>query len=129
MVKDGGILSCIDSESGKLLYKTRIGNACPHIALPIAASGLLYIFGFNGKLEIVKAGDTYELVGQNDFSNKIVATLAIIGNMIYIRTGKELLAYFEAGGKNKGLKQIQGIDKAFIVKDDIDLGYLNTILS
>ena len=34
---------------------------------------------------------------------------------------------FEAGGKNKGLKQIQGIDKAFIVKDDIEQGYLNTI--
>ena len=34
---------------------------------------------------------------------------------------------FEVGGKNKGLKQIQGIDKAFIVKDDIEIGYLNTI--
>jgi len=34
---------------------------------------------------------------------------------------------FEVGGKNKGLKQIQGMDKAFIVKDDIELGYLNTI--
>ena len=34
---------------------------------------------------------------------------------------------FEVGGKNKGLKQIQGTDKAFIVKDDIELGYLNTI--
>ena len=34
---------------------------------------------------------------------------------------------FEVGGKNKTLKQIQGIDKAYIVKDDIELGYLNTI--
>ena len=34
---------------------------------------------------------------------------------------------FEVGGKNKGLKQIKDIDKAFIVKDDIELGYLNTI--
>jgi len=34
---------------------------------------------------------------------------------------------FEVGGKNKGLKQIQHIDKAFIVKDNIELGYLNTI--
>ena len=34
---------------------------------------------------------------------------------------------FEVGGKNKGLKQIQDTDKAFIVKDDIELGYLNTI--
>jgi len=31
------------------------------------------------------------------------------------------------GGKNKGLKQIRDLDKAFIVKDDIELGYLNTI--
>jgi hypothetical protein len=34
---------------------------------------------------------------------------------------------FEVGVKNKGLKQIQGIDKAFIVKDEIELGYLNAI--
>lgn len=34
---------------------------------------------------------------------------------------------FEVGGKNKALKQIQGINQAFIVKDDIELGYLNTI--
>jgi predicted AAA+ superfamily ATPase len=34
---------------------------------------------------------------------------------------------FVVGGKNKGRKQIQGIDKAFIVKDDIESGYLNTI--
>ena len=34
---------------------------------------------------------------------------------------------FEVGGKNKSLKQIQGIEKAFVVKDDIELGYLNTI--
>ncbi|HEY5511104.1 MAG TPA: AAA family ATPase [Prolixibacteraceae bacterium] len=34
---------------------------------------------------------------------------------------------FEVGGKNKGLKQIQGINKAYIVKDDIELGYLNTV--
>ena len=34
---------------------------------------------------------------------------------------------FEVGGKNKGLKQIQGLDNAFIVKDDIEHGYLNTL--
>jgi predicted AAA+ superfamily ATPase len=34
---------------------------------------------------------------------------------------------FEVGGKNKGKKQIQGIDKAFIAKDDIEFGFLNTI--
>jgi hypothetical protein len=34
---------------------------------------------------------------------------------------------FEVGVKKKGQKQIQGIEKAFVVKDDIELAYLNTI--
>lgn len=34
---------------------------------------------------------------------------------------------FEVGGKNKKQKQIQGVDNAFIVKDDIEYGYLNVI--
>jgi predicted AAA+ superfamily ATPase len=34
---------------------------------------------------------------------------------------------FEVGGKKKGLKQIQGLDNGFVVKDNIELGYLNTI--
>ena len=34
---------------------------------------------------------------------------------------------FEVGGKNKGLKQIQNATKGFVVKDDIEQGYLNVI--
>ena len=34
---------------------------------------------------------------------------------------------FEVGGKNKKQKQIQGVDKALIVKDDIEYGYMNVI--
>lgn len=34
---------------------------------------------------------------------------------------------FEIGGKTKGQKQIQGVEKAYIVKDDIESGFLNTI--
>ena len=34
---------------------------------------------------------------------------------------------FEVGGKNKIKKQIAGLEQAYIVKDDIEYGYLNTI--
>jgi predicted AAA+ superfamily ATPase len=34
---------------------------------------------------------------------------------------------FEVGGKNKTQKQVQNAEKAFLIKDDIELGYLNTI--
>lgn len=34
---------------------------------------------------------------------------------------------FEIGGRNKGNAQIPGIDKAFVVKDDIEYGFGNII--
>jgi len=34
---------------------------------------------------------------------------------------------FEIGGKNKGQKQIQGIENSFVVKDDIEFGYTNIV--
>ena len=35
---------------------------------------------------------------------------------------------FEVGGKNKTQKQIAGVSDAFVVKDDIEIGYQNVIL-
>jgi len=34
---------------------------------------------------------------------------------------------FEVGGKNKQQKQIENVNKSFVVKDDIEFGYLNVI--
>jgi hypothetical protein len=34
---------------------------------------------------------------------------------------------FEVGGKNKTQKQIEGVNHAFIVKDDIEYGYKNVV--
>ena len=34
---------------------------------------------------------------------------------------------FEVGGKNKGLKQIKNAPKGFVVKDDLEQGYLNIL--
>ncbi len=34
---------------------------------------------------------------------------------------------FEVGGKNKGQKQIQAVDNAYVVKDDIEYGYMNVV--
>ena len=34
---------------------------------------------------------------------------------------------FEIGGKGKTLKQIVAVEKAFVVKDDIEVGYIKTI--
>lgn len=93
MIKDGGILTCVNPESGNVIYSTRIGNPGPYIASLVAANGNIYILGHNGKIKILKAGDKYELVGENDLKSKIMATPAIIGNTIILRTENGLFAY------------------------------------
>jgi hypothetical protein len=34
---------------------------------------------------------------------------------------------FEVGGKSKSKRQIQNVENAFVVKDDIEHAYMNTI--
>ena len=34
---------------------------------------------------------------------------------------------FEIGGRNKGQQQLRTVEKGYVVKDDIEIGYLNTI--
>ena len=34
---------------------------------------------------------------------------------------------YEVGGKNKKKKQIESVENGFVVKDDIEHGFLNTI--
>jgi outer membrane protein assembly factor BamB len=78
---------------GNIIYQTRLGNLGACFATPAAANGLVYLFGYNGKLTIIKAGDELKVVAQHDFKDNIAATPAIIGNSIYIRTKTGLLAY------------------------------------
>ncbi|MDH6355761.1 hypothetical protein M2132_002107, partial [Dysgonomonas sp. PH5-45] len=33
----------------------------------------------------------------------------------------------EVGGKNKGQKQIEGVENGYVLKDDIESGYLNVV--
>jgi outer membrane protein assembly factor BamB len=93
MIKDGGTLTCVNPESGKVIYIARIGIPGSYVSSPVAANGYIYIIANNGRLIVVKAGDTYETAGQYDFKENIGATPAIVENNIYIRTKTQLLAY------------------------------------
>lgn len=95
IVKDGGIVTCLNPLDGHILFKENLGNRGPYICSPIAANGMIYLFSYNGKMSIIKASDKFEVVGRHDFKNKILATPAIIGNVMYIRAGNKLLAFSE----------------------------------
>lgn len=95
MIKNGGIITCVEAKSGKVLYRERLGASGPYLSSPIVANGNIYISSSNGIITVVKAGNQLEILAQNDLGEKIYSTPAVIGNTLYVRTTESLYAFAE----------------------------------
>jgi outer membrane protein assembly factor BamB len=93
IVKNGGILTCVDASTGKRLYRKRIGSSGTHYASPVLCNDLLYIASGAGHVAVVDiSGETPEILAKNNFDEQIFATPAIIDNTILVRTARRLYA-------------------------------------
>ncbi len=95
MVKNGGLVSCMDAKSGKLLYRERLGAAGPYYSSPICAYGRIYIASGKGVITVFKAGDTLEVLARNNLKEQVFATPAVVDNKLYVRTIKHMYAFGE----------------------------------
>jgi outer membrane protein assembly factor BamB len=95
MIKNGGIVSCMDAGSGKLLYRERLGAAGLYCSSPICADGRIYIASGNGVITVFKAGDTLQVLARNKLGEKVFATPAVVDNKLYVRTVKHMYAFGE----------------------------------
>ncbi len=96
LVKDGGIVTSYDVESGAELFVGRLGVSTQFYASPVAASGNIYFTSLNdGVVTVVKAGaKSLEIVAKNPkLGEKVAATPAIADDTIYIRTAENLYAF------------------------------------
>jgi outer membrane protein assembly factor BamB len=93
MVKDGGIVSCLDAATGKLIYRERLGGPGAYHSSPILAAGRIYIASCLGVMTVFKAGDTPEVLGKSDLQEPILATPAALENHLYVRTQTTLYAF------------------------------------
>ena len=93
MVRDGGIISCFNSESGKLLYRGKLNSPGAYFSSPIAANGRIYIASRNGIVTVFDSGEKLNILAQNNLGELITATPAVVDNKIYLRTEKALYAF------------------------------------
>lgn len=85
VVYDGGLMSCYEAKTGKQLYdRERLGGN--YTASPIASDGRIYCLNEDGKVTVVKAGPNFEILATNDLDEMIMATPAIVGDRLLIRT-------------------------------------------
>ena len=96
-VKDGGLISSLDPKTGEPFYaQERLPANGNYYASPVAADGRIYVASLPGKLTVVRAGGAKpEALHTADFGERILATPAIIGKNIYLRTQTKLYAFGE----------------------------------
>ncbi len=90
-----------------------------------------------GKVDKVYLDNTnlvYNLVGENQNNGNIRETFFLNQLKVNHQVSASTLGDFkieemdfEVGGRDKGIKQIKTAKKGYLVKDDIERGYLNTI--
>ena len=92
---NSGIVACYEAETGKEIYKKRMGSGS-YTASPVAADGKLYFCSEQGEVNVVKAGPTFELLAVNPMDDYIMATPAISNGSLIVRSQHYL---FSVGSK------------------------------
>jgi outer membrane protein assembly factor BamB len=94
LVRDGGLLQCMDTASGSVLYQERLGVSGGYTASPVAAQDRVYLVSHSGTITVIDAhSDKLKVLARNPLGEKITATPALVENVIYVRTEKHLFAF------------------------------------
>lgn len=88
MIHDGGVASCIDAHSGNPIWQERVGGN--YSASPLLWNNLIYLFSEEGKTTIIKASETFEIVGINELGSGFMASPAVIDQALILRSKTHL---------------------------------------
>ena len=86
-----GIFARYDVDTGERVYRSRIAEgAAAFTASPWAYGGYVFALGEEGDTFVIEAGDEYRLAGVNDLGDWSLASPAIVGDRLLIRTQNHL---------------------------------------
>jgi outer membrane protein assembly factor BamB len=84
MASDSGVMSCLDAKTGKVRWSERVGKATS--ASLFYADGKIYLQDEYGTGYVVKAAKKFELIATNELKDKSMASYAVYGKHLLIRT-------------------------------------------
>jgi outer membrane protein assembly factor BamB len=93
VLANNGVFDAYDLATGEEIYRQRlerVGNGFS--ASPIAADGRIYLSNEDGDILVVEAGRTFKQVALNEMGELVMATPALSGGAMYVRTAKSLVA-------------------------------------
>jgi outer membrane protein assembly factor BamB len=89
-VKNGGLMTCLHARTGALVWQQRLPFGGDYYASLVAGDGRIYALSEDGGVSVVAARPAYQLLAENDLGERSMASPAIAGGRIYIRTDRTL---------------------------------------
>jgi outer membrane protein assembly factor BamB len=93
IVKDGGILTCLDAKTGQAKKSGRVMGTGNYYASPVGGDGKLYLLSQRGTLSVVSAADQWQVIHSAEFGEECFATPALLDGRIYLRTSGHLYCF------------------------------------
>lgn len=93
LIRDGGILTSIDVNDGKVVSRDRLAASGQYEASPVIANRHLYVVSSLGRLSVLRIGQSLQVVHDVQLPGPVAATPAIVDHTLYVRTETQILAY------------------------------------
>src|SRR5262245_47393322 len=87
---DVGVLTVCDAKTGTRVYQERIGGV--YTASPVAGDGKVYLASEDGETIVLSAGSKPEVIARNTLGVRQLASPAVAGGRLFIRTDDALYA-------------------------------------
>jgi outer membrane protein assembly factor BamB len=92
-VMNGGTVTCQEAASGERKYISKLGAGGAYYASLVAGEGKIFASSMAGVVTVFEAGEELKVLARNDLQERIMATPAIVGERIYVRTDNHLYAF------------------------------------
>ena len=94
-INDAGTIMCLEALTGKQVWNQRISG--DYAASPLYADGHIYCFNRDGKTTVFRAARKYEILATNTLDSGFMASAAVSGKAIFLRTKTHLYRIESSG--------------------------------
>jgi outer membrane protein assembly factor BamB len=90
MTNEIGVVTCAEASTGERVWRHRLGGI--FFASPTAGDGKVYMTSETGETFVLRAGRKPEVLATNDIGERLIASPAISGGRIFLRSDGTLFA-------------------------------------
>jgi outer membrane protein assembly factor BamB len=97
VVADGGLVSCLKAATGEPVWQERQQGG--FTSSPVLVGDVLYVTNEAGKTFVLKTGPKFQVVATNSVEEGVLATPAVSGGRLFLRTSGHLYCIGRGGPK------------------------------